>query len=46
MILARIEHNTTTSLLHQYNNINVKRLKKRFFDTTRLHHQFFILNLG
>lgn len=46
MILAHIGHITTTSLLHQYNNITVKSIKIAFFDTTLLHHQIFILNLG
>jgi len=45
MLLIRIVHNSTTSLLHQYNNITVKSLKMDFFDTTPLHHQIFILNL-
>ena len=46
MILTHIGYNTTTSLLHQYNNISLKSIKNGFFDTTRLHHQIFILNLG
>ena len=46
MILTHIVHNSTTSLLHQYNNITVKSIKMGFFDTTLLHHQNFILNLG
>lgn len=46
MILTHIVHNSTTSLLHHYYNITVKRLKIGFFDTTLLHHQNFILNLG